>query len=660
MTNSRLPSRISVLIGVIVVLSLLHSISGRAEWNVNPPNQPGFPQTLTGSSIYESSPTLADLDGNSTTLEIVVAGRDRTDGTPNCKGRVYAYHPDGTKYWETQVRAPINSTPAVADIDQDGTPEVIVGLGGYVGSPCWHGGLIALDGHTGAEQWLFDTQDWLNHTQDGWLDGVYSSPAVGDVDNDGDLEVVFGAWDQCIYLLNGADGTPVWPELNGVPEQHHCGQHGFYNEDTIWSSPTLADLDGDGTLEIVIGADISAGNQNDDPTGGYVYILKHDGTVLAREWLDQAIYSSPAVGDLDDDGQYEIIVGTGTYLSGKGYYVKAFNYNPSGGSVTDRLVQKWHWSTSGRVFSSPALADLTGDGYLDVVAVAHVGDGPEQGGANNGSKVFAWNGHTGAKLFETLICDSFGNHYAVHTSPTIAEVGRASDTGLKILFGHSWEVGILNADGTYYTDSGSCYANETTNITYWTNYSTYASPAAGDIDGDGNVEVVIGAAQDVGNPNVGRLYVWEPGRAIGALPWPMFRHDAQNTGRYQLAPHLSVLPTSLTILHQYGSGATARSHLSIHNTGGGSFSWAVSSKPASMIVIPASGTVSSSSSVQATVVVAAGGYVTGTYYLGDITITGTVSGIPVEGSPQNIPVNLYVGKVYRVYLPLVVRSDSSR
>jgi len=516
---------------------------GWAYWANNPPTQPGFPQILSGSGIYESSPTVADLDGDATSLEIVLAGRDQTDGVPNCKGRVYAYRVDGSTYWERQVRAPINSTPAVADIDGDGKAEVLVGLGGYVDTQCWHGGLLAMDGRTGDTQWLFDTQDWLYHQPDGWLDGVYSSPAVGDVDNDGDLEVVFGAWDQCIYMLDGATGAPIWPELNAIADQSHCGRHGFYNEDTVWSSPALADLDNNGTLEIIIGADITAGNQNHDPTGGYVYVLRHDGTLLAREWLDQAIYSSPAVGDLDNDGQVEIVVGTGTYVVGTGYYVKVFNYVPSAGGETDRLVQKYHLSTSGRVFSSPALADLNGDGVLDVVVTANVGDGPEQGGADNGTRVVAWNGQTGAKMFERLICDSFGNHFVTHSSPIVAEVGRSGDTGLKILFSHSWEVGVLNANGTYYTDVGPCASDETTDLTYWTNYGVFGAPAAGDIDSDGKVEVVIGGTYGTDNPNLGMLYVWEPGRAAGEFPWPQFRHDAQNTGNFCFTVSAPTNPT---------------------------------------------------------------------------------------------------------------------
>jgi hypothetical protein len=54
------------------------------------------------------------------------------------------------------------------------------------------------------------------------------------------------------------------------------------------------------------------------------------------------------------------------------------------------------------------------------------------------------------------------------------------------------------------------------------------------------------------------------------------------------------------------------------------------------------------------VTISTGGYVTGTYSLGDIVITGTVEGDASPGSPITIPVTLYVGPIHKVYLPTVL------
>ncbi|MBK6376377.1 MAG: VCBS repeat-containing protein [Xanthomonadales bacterium] len=89
----------------------------------DPPCQTGFPSALTelgnDSNLY-SSPTIADLDGNGSP-EIIF-------GTQ--AGRVVAVRSNGTLMWSRSTGSvPVQSKPAVADIDGDGQLEVIVGAG---------------------------------------------------------------------------------------------------------------------------------------------------------------------------------------------------------------------------------------------------------------------------------------------------------------------------------------------------------------------------------------------------------------------------------------------------------------------------------------------------------------------------------------------------
>jgi hypothetical protein len=476
--------------GVTVAFLELAALAGvSAQQPVPPPLRPNFPVTLTGSGpVQVSQPAVGDLD-NDGRKEIVVGTHGRQLWVLNADGSVRAG-------WPQTLPAEVAGAPAIGRIDGDQFPDIAVGFKGTM-DPTGKGGVRAYR-RDGSLIW-----ERLTATDEA-QDGVFSSPAIGNVDGVGGNEVVFGSFDFRVYVIqsNGTD-LPGWPKKL---------------RDSIWSSPALFDLDGDGKLEIIIGVDEHLeGPPFNTPDGGALYVFRPDGSILPGfpRFIDQTMMSSPAVGDIDGDGRPEIVVGGGVYYTGNvGHKVYAYHCDGS-------YVAGWPVSVEGQVFDSPALADLEGNGRLDVVI------------SDENANVYAFRGN-GTQIWKTKPKSFFGTSPNAD-NPVVADIN--GDGVPEILVAVNTEIAVLSATGVQLTDDGSHDGRKS--------YYMDTPPGGAvvtDLDNDGQIDVIAASGTPFAQPVHGKVYVWNPG-PVGPVPapWPAFRQDS--TSRRGVAPGSPVCPT---------------------------------------------------------------------------------------------------------------------
>jgi len=382
--------------------------------------------TINTHTFLESAPILADIDNDGRT-EIIVAGREE----------IIVLEDNGKEAWRWHTRGRYMTDPAV--LMRKRMPP-------YIYATDFSGLLTCLDAK-GQKVW----QAELNGPSS------WSAAVVGDLNADDSPEVIQTDEKGTIWTFDALTGKKLWnTTVKGMPV-----------------SPAIGDLNGDGQLEVVVA------------TGeGLVATMQHDGRVIWQREIggtSETWSTSSPVIFAASDGQ--------SYVAAASSTGKLFCIDQQGDVV-------WQHPTIGPVASSISVGDFDLDGRADIFLITQLG------------VVYRFD-ESGNLLWEI---DMQGRSLAPGAILDINNDG-------KLEFVLCTQQGYLLAlDNRGETIFDYQFGNRTINVT----------PAFGNVTGNAeNLEMVITGGES------GKVFCFAtPAKAFTQQQWTVYRGDSQNTGAW--------------------------------------------------------------------------------------------------------------------------------
>jgi FG-GAP repeat/FG-GAP-like repeat len=284
-----------------------------------------------------------------------------------------------------------------------------------------------------------------------------------------------------------------------------------------YSLSPAGDVNGDGFSDVMISIFTNEFGVSKD---GIVQLFLGTGSGISTQpaWTSEGQggtnfgESIAAAGDVNGDGFFDIIVGASRYSNGEENEGGAFVYygSPNGPSQTPSWVMEGNQANAFFGISVSTAGDVNKDGYTDII----IGSNYYDNGETNEGRIFIYLGSAGG-LSKTPYFTAEGDQVNAFFGKSVACAGDINHDGYSdVLIGAPGYDRGQNNEGRAFLYLGTNMGM--TQSPAWTGESNQADAnygnsvaSAGDINGDGFSDVVIGANRyDENMSNVGKIYVY--------------------------------------------------------------------------------------------------------------------------------------------------------